>query len=238
MLVKKFRDINFATNKLIVFSYPADAGGKFIAMACNLHKNILPQDQWSAEYQMQDDANSSHGFNLTMSTLVQTKRQNKHIELGCNNLAGFFHHHIIQDPDADQKLCTDFWKYLTHQNKYYFCMVDHHDGTVYKKYKNRKTVRLVNYQWIMDARHSPMESPAPKQTDSVDFDMTKVHDKTQFAFEIDKVLDYLDLEPNYNKGHLETCRKAFKKTVKIGFTKAGNIVGTLYIDKDSKQRYT
>jgi len=217
-------DINFSTDRLIVINYPGGAGGKFISLALGLHPDILIQEQKIARLQMREGASPRMGFDLAMKTFEKKRDTNKHFEYGCMELANFNGGDLQDDATADERLCNDFWRELTNQNRFYFFMIDHTDGNEYEKYVNRKTIRLINYEWIMKEREIiPTKFEHDINGDSIAFDMESIKEKSSFIDEIYKIFNFLGLEESIKAFdysiQLDTLRTSFLDTNKIGFTK-------------------
>ncbi len=217
-------DINFSTDRLIVMNYPTCAGGKFISLALGLHPNILPQAQKEARLQMKEGASPMMGFDLAMKTFEKKTDTNKHFEYGCLQLANFYSSDLEDDATADERLCNDLWRELTNQNKFYFFMTDHSELNIYSKYVNRKTIKLINYEWVLKERkETRVKLEHDIDGDSIAFDMESIKEKSLFINEIYKIFNFLGLEEltktvDYSV-QFDTLRTSFLDTNKIGFTK-------------------
>ncbi len=217
-------DINFNTDRLIIMNYPRSAGGKFISLALGLHPNILIQEQTMARLQMRERASPMMGFDLAMKTFEKKRDTNKHFEFGCLQLANFDSVDLENDATADERLCNDFWRELTNQNRFYFFMIDHTDLNTYSKYVNRKTIRLINYEWVMKERkNTPIKFEHDIDGDSIAFDMESIKEQSLFIDEIYKIFNFLELEEpiktfDYSI-QLDTLRTSFLDTNKLGFIK-------------------
>lgn len=219
-------DINFDTDRLIVMNYPGGAGGKFISLALGLHPDILIQEKTMARLQMREGASPRIGFDLAMKTFEKKRDSNKHFEFGCLQLANFNQYDLQDDATADERLCNDLWRELTNQNRFYFFMVDDTDLNTYSKYVNRKTIRLINYEWIMKGREIPPCGYNFEQDidgDLIAFDMESIKENSAFIDEIYKIFNFLGLEDpiktfDYSI-QLDTLRTSFLDTYKTGFIK-------------------
>lgn len=217
-------DINFATDRLIVLDYPAGAGGKFISLALGLHPDILVQEQTMARRMIRDDASPHMGFNLAMKTFEKKNDTNKHFEFGCSQLANFNASDLQDDATADERLCNNFWRELTNQHKFYFFMTDHKGLNTYSNYVNRKTIRLINYEWVMKGRKKILfKFEHDIDGDSISFDMGSIKEKALFINEIYKIFDFLGLGMSTKtveySTQFDTLRTSFLDSYKIGFTK-------------------
>ena len=219
-------DINFNTDRLVVLNYPLGAGGKFISLALGLHPNILIQEQTMARLMMKQGVDPMMGFKLAMKAFEKTEETNSHFEFGCFQLSGFNAGMLRQDNTADEKVCNDLWRELTNQDKFYFFMVDHNKGSkTYSKYVNRKTIRLINYEWVMKDRGMDKQETLDQDIDgeSITFNMESIKESTSFVDEVYKIFKFLGLVAE--AGHpeqLNELRKGFIQTFKIGFNKGGN----------------
>ena len=217
-------DINLDTDRLIIMNFPSGAGGKFISLALGLHPDILVQDEMMARLQMKEGASEMMGFDLAMKTFKKKRDTNKHFEWGCMELANFNSDDLHDDATADERLCNDFWRELTNQNRFYFFMMDHRPFNTYSKYVNRKTIRLINYEWIMKERNkTPIKFKHDIDGDSIAFDMESIKEQSLFIDEIYKIFNFLGLEESIKTFdysiQLDTLRTSFLDTNKIGFTK-------------------
>ena len=236
-------EINFNTGNLIVANYPGMTGGKFINKALALHPKILFQHEKFARSKMAGEQDIESSSAQVQRVLNAKKVRNEHIEYDDTLIANFNHGNLYQDIMTDEKICSDFWRELTNQDEFYFCMIDHGDGTAFKRYSNRKTLRLVNFEWLIDdrspekirklpwtekAKHLSIlsgdvyeESRLADLSNLLPFDMTSVKDSQAFKKEITKVLDFVGLPvPKDDKIYfscLEDIRNVFIETYKIGF---------------------
>ena len=217
--------INYDTNKLIILKYPPGAGGKFLNVLLNLHPNILIQEKLMAKYQMKN-MSIEFGYELAMKTFKNIKKTGEHFEFGCNQMANFNCYDLEKDIDSDENKSNGFWKELTNQNEFYFFMVEHYAHSLYRKYPNRKTIILENYDWILEGRNKKMKFIDSTPTNSIFFDMNSIQDNMAFNNEFEKIILWLELDMPiktfdfYNK--LESLRTNFLETYKTGFDKEGN----------------
>ena len=218
-------DINFNTDRLVVLNYPGGAGGKFISLALGLHTNILIQEKTMARRMMKQSVDPAMSFKLAMKTFEKAEETNSHFEYGCLQLAGFNSDLLNQDNTADEKVCNDFWRELTNQDKFYFFMVDHSNKNLFSRYTNRKTIRLINYDWIMKDRGIDKQDNLDQdiEGESITFNMESIKENTSFVDEVNKIFNFFGLVAE--TGHLEQLnelRERFIQTFKIGFNKGGN----------------
>ncbi len=222
--------INFNTKNLIVLNYPRGAGGKFISLALAVHPRVLIQEEKMARLMMRRGADKSMGFNLAMKTFEKSEKINSHFEFGCEALSGFNAEHLVKDLTADEKVSNDLWKELTNQDKFYFFMVDHSTESFYSRYKNRKTIRLINYDWIMKDRRIDKKVNLPfvfeENLDrnlndlSITFNMESIKDSILFVKEVNNILSFLGLDVETDSTEqIEKLRKRFMETFKTGFNK-------------------
>lgn len=218
-------DINFETDKLLVLNYPEGAGGKFISLALGVHPEIIVQDEKLAGLQMRDNADLLMGYNLAMKAFSKSINGDQHFEYGCGQLAGFRADMLIEDEKADEKNCNDFWRELTNQKKFYYFLIDHTDKNLLAKYTKRKTIRLINYDWILQDRKWQDKTLAhTTDGECITFDMQSIKDNKAFIDEIYKIFDWLGMKAKNSLGYsvqLETLRTKFLETYQIGFNEGG-----------------
>lgn len=236
-------DINFHTENLLIIHYPSLAGGRFVIMALALHPEFLFQHKAHAISKMAGEQDIDGSYKIAQTILNMRRLRGQHIEHDCHLLANFGCGDLIQDITADEKMCNQLWYELTNQEKFYFAMISHKDTLEFKRYINRKTITLTNFEWIIKERQdknheSWLNEPYLKKFDSsvrewVDqskkeklpnrcfFDMTSLKDAQAFNNEIDMVLDFLGIsQPAQNtlfQSRLEELRQTFLETYKIGF---------------------
>ncbi len=236
-------EINFSTGNLIVTNYPALAGGKFINKALALHPMILLQHEKFAKMKMSGEQDIESCFAIINKILDAKKNRLEHVEYDDTLLADFNGMELYLDIKRDEEKSNELYKELTNQKKFYFCMIDHADGTAMKRYVNRKTIRLTNFEWIVDGRIEksladlPWHEKVPHLTrmtgDTYDqskqaniinlhhFDMSSLQAKDLFKTEINNALNFIGLtEPAEFEVYyrcLEDLRKGFLDTYKIGF---------------------
>ena len=103
-------------------------------------------------------------------------------------------------------------------------MVDHTELNIYSTYVNRKTIKLINYEWILKERKvMRVKLEHDIDGDSIAFDMESIKEKSLFINEIYKIFNFLGLEEltktvDYSV-QFDTLRTSFLDTNKIGFTK-------------------
>jgi len=218
-------DINFKTDRLLIMHYPIGAGGKFVQMCLALHSEVLFIHEKLSRIKMRNNFNNSRSFDMAMWPFYKKLEVGEHIEYGCNELGGFNSSHLEKDTRADEKLCNQLWIELTNQDRFYFSMTQHSNANPFVRYTHRKTLALVNYDWIMRPRRGitkdvlcddqPIGSP-----DYETFDMKSITNRTMFEREIFKIFDYLELQDPETpelSGHLDRLRRIFLKTYKLGF---------------------
>lgn len=218
-------DINFSTQNLIVSNFERNAGGKFINMVLALHPDILLQDEGLAKRKMNGVEDIESSYKDASRTFTEKSQTGQHKEYGCTELAGFNGFDLQRDTQADEKRCNGFWIDLTNQERFYFFMVDHGEGTIFHRYGNRKTIRLKNYEWIVQARGVSSENRSRQVhlENVIHVDMSSIKDQVAFNKEIRSVFDFIGVsQPNEQQvfdHFLEKLRKGFLETLKIGFNK-------------------
>lgn len=235
-------DINFSTENLIVTIYPPFAGGKFINKALALHPMILLQHEKFAKMKMSGEQDIDSSFQQVLKVLEAKKKRITHIEYDDNLLANFHQNHLDSDITADEKLSNQLWRELTNQKKFYFIMTSHYDGKPFRRYTNRKSLKLINFEWLVDQRlDEPLRTRTwPEKISDLNkaygglydqsmnnlpnphpFDVSAIKSDGSFTNEIYKVLEWLGLSAPNDKElfdlNLERLRKAFLETYRIGF---------------------
>jgi len=212
--------INFQTNKLVILHYPGNAGGKFLSLCLNLHKKFLPQNKHFAKIKMEKNNDiDKWSFSTSNIPLDQTILLKERIDFGCKQYAGFNYSNLLRNPIADEKMCNHFWKFLTNQQNMFFCMVDHTDGTAYSRYVNRKTITLINYEWLLQNRKIDINNKHiinKTLNNQFFFNMETINNAMSFQKEICKLFLFFDIVFSSFE-HLEIIRKKFFKAYLIGY---------------------
>ena len=207
--------INFDTDRLIVLEYPVGAGGKFISWCLNISEFVLPQEKDEAQSKMDCyDSYEDKGLKI----LKDIERTKTHKEYGCIQMANFSGGHLLDDIKADKKRANDLFKKLTNQSKYYFCFVSHWEQDAFKRYKNKKIIRLINNKEIMEKRNLKYVEMKYDHEPSFRFDMRTIQNKIKFKKQMQKLFIFLNLILLDEK-RLDELRCMFIKTCKIGFEK-------------------
>jgi hypothetical protein len=217
--------INFNTENLITIHYPREGGGKFINMALALHPNILFQHELLAKAKIAGKLSLTKSFETVMWTFDEKVKTGNHVEFDNFVLSGFNRVHLDNDITADEKQSNQLWRELTNQQKFYFLMTDHKNGSAFRRYIKRKILKLINFDWILKLRQSEnnestFEDRLVPLSQAYIFDMETIKESNLFLKEINKVFNYLGLDQPHDETfakHLEELRKGFLKTCKIGF---------------------
>ena len=211
---------NLQTNNLIQINYPVDAGGKFISLCLAVNDQVLHQHKKIAQSKINKKWNENKSFDVSKSVILKSIKINSHYELGCLLLSGFM---ASQSIDEQNRYATDFWKELTNQNEYYFCLMNNTTTNRLSQYKNSKHITLKNWEWIMDARkvynfeHHPWKFDHSKHTHTF-FDMSSIKEANAFKNEITLLFSFLKLKlPNLE--YLEKLRQYWVETFTIGYCK-------------------
>ena len=133
---------NLQTNNLIQINYPVDAGGKFISLCLAVNDQVLHQHKKIAQSKINKKWNENKSFEVSKSVILKSIKINSHYELGCLLLSGFM---ASQSIDEQNRYATDFWKELTNQNEYYFCLMNNTTTNRLSQYKNSKHITLKNW---------------------------------------------------------------------------------------------
>jgi len=207
------KKINYNTDRLIILNYPGGAGGKFISLCLALDPTVIHQHEVLARAKTKGGMSNDTSFNISKSVL--TKSQTSHFELGCFEMAGF---NSINKTEDQESMANDLWRELTHQRKFYFCMMDHCRDR-WNHYPNARHIVFKNYNWILEARGKTpkkINKEVLKKENIVYFDSSAVKDSTAFKDEIRKLFESFGFqEPN--RDHIEELRTLWLDTFKIGF---------------------
>jgi hypothetical protein len=214
--------INFNTDKLVVFKYPYGAGGKFISLCLGIHPLVLSADKKISMIKMKHQVDENFGFKVAMKTFQHKKDQGRHFEYHFpTEMAGFTDDDLEADITADEKKCLDSWIELTNQNKFLFCMTEHRELTSspFSRYPNRKTIQITNFEWVHRARRIEMQNLHTTANDNhFVFAMNSVQNEIPFKNEMRRLYDSLGLQ-FVSENYLETLRKEFIETMSLGFEK-------------------
>jgi hypothetical protein len=210
-------NINYNTDKLIVISYPGNAGGKFIGLCLSLSSKILHQDKTLAKIKMKNLMSEKKSFEICMKILQKSKDTNYHFELNNVKFCGF---HLGYTKKQQELSANKFWGDLTNQQEFFFSLVHHPGGGFYSHYPEAYHIILKNYEWILKDRKTEINKVHYQRNlrkdKTYNFDQSTIKDRTSFAKEITNLFVFLKLNhPNFN--HIENLRKCFLKTYKIGF---------------------
>jgi hypothetical protein len=218
-------NINFLTDHLLISHYPFGAGGKFIQMSLALHSRFLFQDELLAQRALDHGLSINERLKIALWPLNRKFQKRRHIEYGCTEMAGFNGGDLENDITSDMTLSNKLWKQLTNQKEFYFFMVDTFTGKTYSRYINRKTIMLINYNWILESRNlttgDSMSELDVESPNVITFDMESIKDPGSFVNEIYKIFDWLGIEqPAHRKSFdagLDDLRRKFLESLTIGF---------------------
>jgi len=212
------KEINYNTDRLIVFNYPGGAGGKFISLCLALSPQVLHQDQESAKTKINGLMNEQYSFQISKDIIAQSKKNNSnnHFQLGCMEFAGFNDGH---NKEMQSTLANNLWRELTNQRSFYFCMASHH-GNMWQHYPEAYHIIFKNYEWILEARNKIIpnfyQENYVKLKKIIYFDQKSIGDSVSFKKEISKLYSFFKLaEPNYN--FIEELRKIWLDSFRVGF---------------------
>lgn len=146
--------INFDTDRLIIFYYPSNAGGKFLINSLGLSDSAVFQDKNLAEQQLIGNFSSVDKLNYLLEKINQTNNQWNDLDLGCGQLFGQVGELILFL--KDYPLNNEIRKYFDFEDiietlsksKKYFFKTAHFTETLKKEmmfWPNAKIVEFVNY---------------------------------------------------------------------------------------------
>jgi hypothetical protein len=207
------KEINYNTDKLIVFNYPGGAGGKFITLCLALSPLVLHQDKEMAKNKMNGSITQEQSLQFGLN-LLKGKSED-HSQLGCKEFVGFNDGHTAE---MQSKLANDLWRELTNQNKFYFCMVSHH-GNMWRHYPNTLHIIIKNHEWVLESRKKSKPKKhfnIYKKEKLTSFDQSSIQDMSLFKKEIKKLYSFFHLEePNWS--FIEEMRVTWLKNFTKGF---------------------
>ena len=204
---------NFDTKMMITLNYHGNSGGKFIGNCLAIGEKFLHQHEHLAKAKMKLKWDQQESFRVSHKVMEDKKFYQRHLEFGCYKLAG----RVLQPTkELQEELTTDWFKWLTHQDEYYFFMVVPF-GSKNNIFNDSIDITLKNYEWILKDRNT-LEKDINSNTagKGLFFDMNTIHNETEFGEAINNLstkingsLIRLDL--------LESMRKTFLETYRIGF---------------------
>ena len=207
--------INFNTNNIFLICYPQGAAGKFISLCLSVSNNFLPQHMKLAEKKIKEKWNEDQSFKNILSVFETKEQLQKHYELGCSELGAYG----IGNIKDQEKNSTIFWKQLTNQKEYNFCLVGHSVRSDWPNYINSKKIILKNFEWILKDRYRVNENNwiiGETNSNEFIFDMNSIKNKNLFLKEIIDCCNFFNIIIK-NTDLLEMLRLKFFKTYKIGF---------------------
>lgn len=208
-------NIDFNTNNIFLICYPPGAAGKFISLCLSLSNNFLMQHINLAEKKIKEKWNEYESFKNILSVFETKEQLKKHYEFGCIEL-GVYGMGNIKD---QEKNSTIFWKQLTNQKEYNFCLVAHSVRSGWPQYINSKKIILKNFEWILKDRSITNKNKwiiGETNSNEFTFDMNSIKNKNSFSKEIIDCCNFFNIIIK-NTDLLEILRLKFLKTYKIGF---------------------
>jgi len=207
-------NINFNTNNIFLICYPQGAGGKFISLCLTLSEKILPQHGKLAEKKINEKWDEYRSFENAMSVFETKEKLQRHYELGCFEL-GVWGMGSIEDREKNS---TMFWKQLTNQTEYNFCLMGHSVRADWAEYPNSKKIILKNFDWILKDRGKINKEWIIGDTNNNEyvFDMNSIKNKDSFTKEMINCCNFFNIVIR-NTDLLDLLRLKFLETYKIGF---------------------
>jgi hypothetical protein len=147
--------IDFDTDKLIIFYYPGNAGGKFLINSLGLSDNAVFQDSKLAAKQLAGNFSNQDKIDYLLNKINETKEKWSDLDLGCGQLYGHGNKsiHGLKDLPLTNKIRNYFTfdtiiEPLSKSSKYFF-KIAHFTHTFKKElmfWPNAKVIELVNYK--------------------------------------------------------------------------------------------
>lgn len=207
--------INFYTKNIFLICYPAGAGGKFISLCLALSDKFLHQHHEYAAKKIKEKWNEYKSYETSVRVFENKERLQKHHELGCIEL-GAYGMGTIHEQEAGSNC---FWKELTNQTEYNFCLVGHSVRSDWPAYPNSKKIILSNFDWILEGRGKKLKeewSIGKTGNNEFIFDMDTLKNENLFINEITNCCNFFKITIE-NKNLLNLLRLKFLDTYKIGF---------------------
>ena len=208
-------NINFNTNNIFLICYTPGAGGKFISLCLSLSEKFLPQHSELATKKINEKWDEYRSFENVMSVFETKEKLQKHHELGCIEL-GVYGIGSIEDREKNSSM---FWKQLTNQTEYNFCLVSESVRSDWGEYPNSKKIILKNFEWILENRgiiNNKKWIIGETNNNEFIFDMNSIKNKDSFANEMINCCNFFSIVIK-NIDLLELLRLKFLETYKIGF---------------------
>jgi hypothetical protein len=153
--------INFDTDKLVIFTYPWGAGGKFLVNCLGLSDDAVFQHCVYAGQQLDENFSQSDKIDYIRKKLDEVGDEWTDLDLGCCQLTTIYNKDYLKMSAEDMRNNPDFHPVisnLTQRNSEYFFMVSHEQETLdayLKVWPNAKIINLKNYNVMRNLRNLP-----------------------------------------------------------------------------------
>lgn len=150
--------INFDTDRMIIFYYPPYAGGKFLINSLGLSNSVVFQDEWLAKDQIKRNFTPADKIKFLEKRFDEVNHKWKDLGLGCGQLFALNHtdYHNYTPETASTMPFSPIIKQLIEKN-WYFCTVAHGDVELYtylKFWQNAKIIVFKNFNKFLKDRIS------------------------------------------------------------------------------------
>ena len=226
--------MNFETANIVIVTYPAGAGGKFLLNCLGLSENFLLQDINLAIQQIQGLLTTEKKFNLLQQRLRKITTTWNDLDLGCRELFGVdnirYHRPVIKAQDIDS--FNPELKTVIDSNCY-FGSVNHSAYTLKKQldvWNNATVIRLINtndfvYHWrpyqVIESNNeynsfSDIELPNVDIKKTIAWDCNNYFDADQFVHsmqELYKKFGLSDFDPDAIKILYDDWQQALNRVL-------------------------
>ena len=150
--------IDFNSDRMIIFYYPAYAGGKFLINSLGLSNSVVFQDEWLARDQIEGNFPPDAKIDFLQKRFNEVNRKWNDLGLGCGQLfaLNYTDYYNFTSETASSMLFSPIIKQLIKKN-WYFCTVAHGDtdlSNYLRIWKNAKIVVFKNFSNFIKDRIS------------------------------------------------------------------------------------
>jgi hypothetical protein len=139
--------IDFNSDRMIIFYYPAYAGGKFLINCLGLSNSVVFQDEWLARDQIEGNFPADIKINFLKNRFDEINNKWKDMGLGCGQLFALnqSEYHNYTPETASNMPFSTIIKQLIEKN-WYFCTVAHGDVELAKYLEFWKNAIIVVFE--------------------------------------------------------------------------------------------
>tara|TARA_R110000851_G_scaffold108977_1_gene230756 strand:+ start:212 stop:919 length:708 start_codon:yes stop_codon:yes gene_type:complete len=194
-------DINFQTDKLIVAHYTGGAGGKFLLNCLAVANQVLHMSREFANIKIKGKWTEDQSLRASRVPFHLSMKHKTHVEFDHGGgVWGFTH---VDDKKTQLLNSTNIFKHLTNQNKYYFVHSNHDQYENFIHYTKCKNIIIEECDELLKIRGMyatkkdwwiKTQKYIDLMPDKLFFNMDSFLDREKFAFEIQKVFEYLDIK--------------------------------------------